>query len=261
MKEAEFKKAIQGLPFVKTQFFPNLGSTNDAIANWINQGIRGPSIACADEQTSGRGRAERRWFTPPGSALAFSLLLDPPVAIRPNQLGLFSGLGALSVCLALEEHYSLSPQIKWPNDVLLDGKKVCGILAEVQWKGMVPQAFILGIGVNIAAESVPPADQLNFPATCIEQVLGLVVDPGEFLGAVLKYLFHWKDQLWKPGFVPAWEQRLAYKGESVRLTEPLGSVDGYLLGLNPDGSLRLDLGVDVVKSFNIGEIQLRRNAK
>ena len=202
--------AIAGLALEKTAFFPTTGSTNDVVADWARQGIKGLALAAADEQTSGRGRAGRRWFTPAGSALAFSLLLSPVTSMDTALLGRASGLGALAVCEALESLYSLSPQIKWPNDVLLNGEKTAGILAETHWSGERLQVLILGIGINVAAGSVPPDETLNFPATCVEAELAKNVKASELLHAVLERLIMWKDRLPSPEFVQAWQSRLQH---------------------------------------------------
>lgn len=217
----------------------------------------GLCLAFADEQTSGRGRAGRTWFTPPGSALAFSLLLDAKQTMEPNLLGLVSGLGALAVCAAIEKLYQLAPEIKWPNDVLLAGKKTCGVLAEAHWAGERLTALILGIGLNLAPESVPPQKDLNFPATCVEEVLGRKVDAADLLRAILECLILWKARMTEPDFVESLEARLAYKGESVKLEGGENDVEGKILGLASDGRLRMRLTSGKEEAFNIGEIQIR----
>jgi BirA family biotin operon repressor/biotin-[acetyl-CoA-carboxylase] ligase len=256
MQEPEFRKAIKGLPISRAEYFSSIGSTNDVVAEWANQGAKGLCLAYADEQTMGRGRAGRTWFTPPGSALAFSVLLDRDAALETNLLGLTSGLGAVAVCEALESH-NLKPRIKWPNDVLLDGKKVCGVLAEAEWSGDELQALILGIGINVAAQSVPPMEKLNFPATCIEEELGSEVVPSKLLRKVLESLIAWKDRVSKPTLVREWEKRLAYLGQSVHLDASEKSGEGEVLGLTPDGKLRMRLPDGVEHAFSIGEIQIR----
>ncbi|MCL5429708.1 MAG: biotin--[acetyl-CoA-carboxylase] ligase [Chloroflexi bacterium] len=228
------------------------------VATWAREGLQGLCLAYADEQTSGRGRAGRRWLTPSGSALAFSLLLAPAQLFEPNLLGLVSGLGALAVCKALETLYQLSPKIKWPNDVLLEGRKVSGVLAESSWAGEQLQALILGIGINVAPNSAPPAKELNFPATCLENVLGKKVNSALLLRSILDSLIAWKDRLSEPTFVQAWEQRLAFKGERVRLGIGEKSiVEGEIHGLSADGQLQIRLPSAEVQTFHMGEIQIR----
>lgn len=256
MKEAEFRDAVAGLVLDKAAFFATIGSTNDVVAEWARRGLKGLAVAAADEQTHGRGRAGRRWFTPAGSALAFSLLLSPVTSMDPTVLGRASGLGALAVCEALESLYSLAPQIKWPNDVLLNGKKTAGILAEAHWSGDHLQVLILGIGINVAPNSVPPGETINFPATCVQAVLSKAIETSELLRAVLQRLIVWNAKLQSIEFIRAWESRLAYLGQTVRLETGAKEVDAQLHGLATDGGLELRLPSGDLRVFQMGEIQI-----
>jgi BirA family biotin operon repressor/biotin-[acetyl-CoA-carboxylase] ligase len=257
MNQAEFDQAVAGLPLERSEFFRSVGSTNDVVAEWARDGARSICLAAADEQTRGRGRGGRRWFTPAGSALAFSLLLDLAPGFDPTYLGRVSGLGALAVCEALEKSYDLSPQIKWPNDVLLAGKKVCGILPEAHWSGERLQALILGIGINVASNSVPPQAALNFPATCIEEFIGKPISAADLLRVVLQRLLALKPGLNTAGFLTAWQDRLAYKGERVIVNSGEGqSLEAELVGLARDGGLKIQLQNGKTRVFQAGEIQV-----
>lgn len=253
MNQAQFEQATRGLPLSRAAFYPTIGSTNDVVAAWAKAGIRPTALAAADEQTSGRGRAGRPWLTPAGSALAFSLLLEED---GDTLSGKVTGLGAVAVSEALER-LGLQPQIKWPNDVLLNRKKVCGILPEAQWAGDKLQALILGIGINVARSSVPDDANFTFPATSIEYELGGPVDTAVLLRSILGSLMHWKARIHEREFLAAWEERLAFKDELVRLELPAGTVEeATLVGLDSAGGLRLR-NADGVRSFQMGEIQIR----
>lgn len=258
MKQDDFDQAIKGLPIEKAAFFPSIGSTNDVLAEWARDGGKGFCLAAADEQTQGRGRSGRRWFTPTGSALAFSLLLDLAPSFDQALLGRASGLGALAVCEGLEKLYGLQPEIKWPNDVLLNGKKVSGILPEAHWSGAQLQALILGVGVNVAAAAVPPANALNFPATSIEEVLDKKVNPGELLRSILESLITLKPQIGSQSFIQSWQTKLAYMDQAVQLeTADRLSTQAQVQGLAEDGSLKMRLPNGELRTFQAGEIQLR----
>jgi BirA family biotin operon repressor/biotin-[acetyl-CoA-carboxylase] ligase len=257
MLESDFQKAIKGLTFVHAEYFSSIGSTNDVVAEWAQEGVTGFCLAYADEQTRGRGREGRTWFTPPGSALAFSVLLNTKQSTEPNLLGLVSGLGALAVCEALENLFGLEPQIKWPNDVLLSGKKTCGVLAEAHWSGDQLQALVLGIGINVASSSVPSETELNFPAICIEEVLGQKAEPAKLLRSVLESLIVWKDKLNNPRFIEAWDKRLAFKSKHVWIEGTENAVEGKVFSLARDGRLQLKLENGEVLAFDFGEIRLR----
>ena len=170
MNDIHFEKWLSSLPLSAFRYYDTLGSTNDEALVWASQGAPDFSLIIADEQTSGRGRMDRKWFTPPQSALAMSLILRP-TAIERTHPARTTGLLALSLAESLRK-LGLIPQIKWPNDVLLSGRKVAGILVETTWMGDELDAMVLGMGVNVLNASIPPADQLLFPATSIETELG-----------------------------------------------------------------------------------------
>ena len=199
--------------------FRSIGSTNDEALAWATEGAKDFSLVIADEQTAGRGRMGRKWHTPPGSALALSLIIRPQ-GQECETVGLFSGLGALALVDALRS-LGIMTEIKWPNDVLIQGRKVAGILAEAQWAGDRLDAVVLGIGINVAPEAPTLAEQheglLNFPATSVSENLGRPVDPVELLQAVLTELVAWRPRVASQDFITAWESNLAFRGETVQI--------------------------------------------
>lgn len=251
-----FEAALDGLPLGRVSLLDTIGSTNDLAAEWAAGGAADFSLILADEQTSGRGRAGRHWLTPRGSGLAFSLVLDP-AALPQAEAGLVTGLGAVAVAEALEAVYGLASEIKWPNDVLVGGRKLCGVLAEAHWEGAALDAIILGIGINIAPGSVPPAEVLALPATCVEAETGQPCHRPDLLRAVLEALLRWRPALGQAVFVAAWEERLAYRGQQVALVSGAEEVHGRLLGLAADGQLRIEDGSGTERLIPAGEIRLR----
>jgi BirA family transcriptional regulator, biotin operon repressor / biotin---[acetyl-CoA-carboxylase] ligase len=251
------------------RFFEQIDSTNSAAARWADTGASDLALVVADEQTAGRGRQGRRWFTPAGAALAFSLVFrELPDAVSESEAGHTPGsfmrltaLGALAVCQALRERYALPAEIKWPNDVLVGRRKLAGILVEATWLGDQLQAAILGIGINIAPQSVPAAAELSFPATCVQEALGRSLDRWELLPAVLDNLLKWKTRLNSPDFLAAWDGYLAFKGEWVRIFEndPSGGNprQGCVLGLDDQGRLCLQDSSGEAFSLLTGALNLR----
>ena len=255
MQQAEISAALADLPLGGLRFFSTIGSTNDEALAWAAEGARDVSLVIADEQTAGRGRAGRKWSTPSGSALALSLILRP----RPVERTLparMTGLAALALVQCCRER-ALEAQIKWPNDVLLRGCKVAGILVESAWAGNALDAAVLGIGVNVAAAAVPPPEQLSFPATSFETELGRRVDRVKLLRDILAALLEWRSRLGTPEFVQAWEAALAFRGEQVFVgKDNERPLEGTLLGLGQDGSLCL-LADGMPQIVHFGEIHLR----
>ncbi len=238
MDESDLRTALADLPLGGLRFFERTGSTNDVALAWATDGAPDLALVCADEQTSGRGRGSRRWFSPPGSSLALSLVLRPKPA-EMQHMAFFSGLGALAVADVLEG-MGLRSEIKWPNDVLLRRRKVCGILVEAVWLGDKADSLVLGIGMNVSPESVPQSEKLNFPATCVDAEAGRPIDRLHLLHEVLAAILRWRAQLSTPAFLEAWGKRLAFRGEEVVLeADGMPARKGSLEGLAEDGGLRL----------------------
>lgn len=272
MDQPSLVSALADLNLPAIHFFPSIGSTNDEAWRWIDAGAPHRALVIADEQTAGRGRFQRHWVTTAGSGLAFSLiLLSPP--LNPQLANRLIGLSALAVCHTLQVKYSLPAQIKWPNDILLNQRKVAGMLVEARWNGEILKAAIIGIGINIAPESVNPVnlppEGLNFPATCIENALGHPVDRMELLHAILKELFSWFPRLSSQGFIHKWEDSLAYQDQWVELSvvntaqssdqevAPPPIQVGKVIGLTADGSLKLLTKSGKLVTAQVGEIHLR----
>ena len=256
MQTDRLHSVLVDLPVPAIRAFDTIGSTNNEALAWAEAGALDGALVIADRQTKGRGRLGRSWMTNPGAALAFSLVLRPTAAEQKN-LGLFSPLAGLAVCLALQG-LGLPAEIKLPNDVLLARRKTCGILAESSWQAGQVHGVVVGIGINVAPESVPPADQVQFPATCVEEQLGRQLDRWELLHTVLASFFEWRSRLGSGEFLRAWEQRLAFKGEQVTLKNSGGgSFNGLLLGVNDQGNLRLRMDDGMEKLVSVGDVHLR----
>ncbi|MCF6277699.1 MAG: biotin--[acetyl-CoA-carboxylase] ligase [Anaerolineales bacterium] len=257
MNETQLQTALQDLSLGGLRYLKSVGSTNDFAPAWAIRGADDLSLVVAGEQTAGRGRNQRKWHTPPDSALAFSLILRPNLFEQKN-VSLFTALGALALVSALQEKYQASAQIKWPNDVLINTHKVSGVLTETAWNGDRISSLVLGIGVNITADAVPPKADLNFPATCLEQIIGEPLHRWEVLHDILEALLIWRARLGTETFIRAWDENLAFRGEQVWIRVRDAEVlQGKLLGLNSDGSLNLLTADESIKKIRFGDVHLR----
>jgi len=267
MDSPRVRSALKGLPLGGVRYFNVLGSTNDAAKSWADAGASDLSLVIADEQTAGRGRLQRRWFTPPGAALAFSLILrEKRLAGSTMPLSEFvpryTALGALAVSQAIRMDCHLESSIKWPNDVLLDGRKVAGVLTEAHWQGNQLDALILGIGINVKPEAIPPEKDLLFPATCINTVMGSPINRLQLLRSVVEQVIHWRERLYLPDFLSAWEDQLAFRNEWVYIySTSLEAVQetyyGQVIGLDPQGGLTLRQADGKTITLHMGEVHLR----
>jgi BirA family transcriptional regulator, biotin operon repressor / biotin---[acetyl-CoA-carboxylase] ligase len=256
MDQETLKLLLQDTPITGLRYFDAVGSTNDMATQWIESCPSDFSIVIADQQTTGRGRMKRKWVTNPGSALAFSLILH----LSPDEVphaGLVPFLAAVSVSAALEQLYQLQPQIKWPNDILLNGKKITGILVESVWKDESHVSVVIGIGVNITPASLPEVENLALPATCVEEEAGQAVDRWQLLSAILNSMYQWRAEIGKGSLIDYINLRLAYKEQQVRIIENFGAeLNGQLIAIDPSGALLIKSDSRLIP-INIGDVHLR----
>lgn len=256
MNEKELRANLSSLLLGEMRFFESIGSTNDEAQAWAADGALDLSLVIADEQTAGRGRSGRKWYTPREAALAFSLILRPSDTEKrfPARI---TGLGALALVEACQD-LGLHAQIKWPNDALIANRKVAGILVESVWAGDTLEASILGMGVNVLATAMPPQDQVLFPATSLESVSKQKINRFELLHQILLRIIAWRSKLGTGEFLKAWENSLAYQGVQVEVWSGNETPTiGEIAGLETDGSLRLRLPSGKLSSVRFGEIHLR----
>jgi BirA family biotin operon repressor/biotin-[acetyl-CoA-carboxylase] ligase len=212
--------------------FDSVESTNTTADRLAHEGAVEGTLVVADHQSRGRGRGDSRWETPAGAAIAMSLVLRPS---RAHPLR-WTGLGALAVTEALRLE-RMEAWIKWPNDVLLGGRKVAGILAEAVWDGDRPAHVILGIGVNVGRATL--RRHFAFPATCVEEHAARAIPRPRLIAGIVGSLTAWYSRLGSEDFRRAWETRLAYAGQRVQVESGSGRLEGRLLGLGPEGEVRL----------------------
>jgi BirA family transcriptional regulator, biotin operon repressor / biotin---[acetyl-CoA-carboxylase] ligase len=252
----ELKKSFSKLPLGDVRYFETIGSTNDEALAWAATDTPDLSVVIADEQTAGRGRLDRKWFTPKGTALAFSIVLRPNPEERPH-LSRVVGLAALAVAEALRKQ-GLDARIKWPNDILIQNRKVCGILIESVWSGEDVDCVVIGIGVNVLQGSVPPEEMLQFPATSLEAELGQAPDREQILRDILFSLIELRPRLGTDEFLKQWEDLLALRGETVQVeTEKSPEVTGQISGLDSDGGLKIRNEHGEFVTVRFGDVRLR----
>lgn len=256
MQLESIQQALGGLPIADLRFFPCTGSTNEDALIWATEGAKDSSLVVADQQTSGRGRQGRKWITNPGAGLAVSFIFKPTEE-EAQKLQLFSPLGALAACQAVQNEFALPAQIKWPNDILLNRKKVGGVLAETRWLNDRVDAIVMGIGVNLTPAAVPQKMNLRYPATCLESEAGEAIDRLAFLRALCQAVFDLRAMLTTPEFIQSWQELLAFKGEQVSMEIFEGTITtGLLEGIDPQGNLILQGEDGQKKIFCMGEVRL-----
>lgn len=261
--------------------FAEIGSTNDECLRLAADGAPSGTVVVADRQNSGRGRRGRLWTSPPGTGLYVSLLVRLPVEARPKSqdaglrpqissptlLPLVAGIAAAraiaNVAGLRADGSNGDIALKWPNDVLLNGRKLAGILVEGSFgPGPADFAAVVGLGVNVATlpQDLPP--RAIYPATSILAETGRHVDREallqEWLAEMDAVLALWQSPDGAARAVAAWNALDANAGRVVRVSpaadEP-GSetVEGTDIGLAPNGALRLRLASGVVREISAGD--------
>jgi BirA family transcriptional regulator, biotin operon repressor / biotin---[acetyl-CoA-carboxylase] ligase len=237
--------------------FAELDSTNRHARDRLRELADGDVIQAA-VQTAGRGRRERRWISHLPGNLCLSLVLKPAHA-APADLPLvnLSQLLALAVCRALDSHHAHAT-LKWPNDVLVKGRKIAGMLAETVVQGSEFLGLVLGLGVNLNLDAAALA-AIDQPATSLAVETGRPVDVARFRDHVLDDFFQRRDEFLKSGFGLVREDylaRCAFLGQPVEIRQQGEVITGMAQTITLDGSLELAGADGVVRQITIGEMFL-----
>ncbi len=238
----------------KFHHFDSIGSTNDEAKRLAGLGEPEGTVVTAETQTAGRGRSGRGWVTPKGAAIAMSLILRPQVAaLQAAQVAL---LGGLAVSEGVRKLVDLPMQIKWPNDVLVRGKKVAGVLAEAAYSGDTLEYIVLGMGVNV--NGGPPSDiKLEYEATSLAAEVGSPLDREAVMNSILAAFEARYSTLGTTTLAEAWEAHLAMRGEQVRVVGLTETITGQLESVTRDGALVLRLENGEKRTILAGDVHLR----
>jgi BirA family biotin operon repressor/biotin-[acetyl-CoA-carboxylase] ligase len=234
-------------------------STNLDLERLAAAGAPEGTVVVAETQSAGRGRLERGWFSPPGGGLYFSLLLRP--AIEPARATSLPLILGLAVAETLERCApGVRAEVKWPNDILVGGRKICGILCALQAETDRIHHIVAGIGINVGLTRRELPAALRRTATSLRIAAGVATNRAALLADLLlvleeKYLA-WRQQ-GLPPFLPALRARDALFGRAVEIERAAGKVRGRADGVEPDGALRLRLTGGRVELVCSGDAHLR----
>ena len=213
------------------------------------------TVVIAEAQTGGKGRLGRHWESPPGVNLYCSVILRPPMSpVRAPQL---TFLSAVAVARAIEKVAQMQPTIKWPNDVLLNGRKVAGLLNEMSAETDTIHCVVLGIGVNINMGREQFPNDLRQPATSLFLEKGVSVNRVDFTKAFLTSLDTLYDDYLAhgfPGIREEWFARSTVQGRRVRVSFGNGEMEGVVSGVDNDGALLITRGDGTQERVLAGDV-------
>lgn len=235
--------------------YGQIGSTNDEALLLAAQGAAHGTVVVAEEQTEGRGRLQRSWVSPAGRGIYFSILLRVPLPVQEApQSTMVAALGLVKV---LSEGYGLQATIKWPNDVLLEGKKAAGILADMQSDQDHTRFLVVGIGINVNHNESDLAGPFRYPATSLAMELGVPVQRPKLLLKLLHCLEQVYDHFFKNGFgvmLAEFERVSAILGKQLQIQSGKESFFGKASGFTPEGALRLLKGNGEEEIIWVGDV-------
>ena len=237
----------------KLVLLPTAGSTNDIARQLAAGGTPEGTVVVAEQQTAGRGRRGRTWVSPPG-CLYLSVVLRP--RLHPSNAFYLTMLAAIAVLDGVYGEAGLTCQVKWPNDILVGGKKLAGILTETSTTGDSLDFAVVGIGLNVNLDATA-FPEIARTATSLSGELGRDVSRAPVLASVLGQMERWYDEL-RAGNTALiyrhWRDSLAYIGQLVMVAHESGSWEGIAEDADADGTLILRQADGRVRRVTVGDV-------
>ena len=231
-----------------------LSSTNTFLMDKKNGYNNNGTVVLAEKQTSGKGRKDRVWYSAPETNLTFSILLTKDKFLNNNS-SLINFAASLAVAFSIENLYQLKTELKWPNDVLLDGKKTSGILIESTSQGNKIERFVVGIGLNVNQPSFQGT--FNYPPTSIRIELGRNVEREKLLAEILNNfeLLLEKIKNNKNEVINDWKAKCKMIGEKISIVENDSEKFGIFYDIDQEGFLLLKTK-DGIEKVHYGDVSL-----
>ncbi len=238
-------------------YFDTVDSTNNQARRMAEEGAAHGTLVVADCQTAGKGRRGRAWISPPGTGIWMSMVLRP--AFPPERASMLTLVAGMAVVKGVRRATGLEPMIKWPNDAVIGGRKICGILTELSTEDDRIRYVVSGIGINVNTEEFP--EELSDRATSLKQELGRPVKRSLVIAAVAEafeeYYGLFEESCDMSRLKPSYEEFLANKNQEVCVLDPKGAYRGEALGIDDGGSLLVRRGDGSISQVISGEVSVR----
>ena len=258
MTEAEIKSLMHTDWVAKeVLYFDTIDSTNTKAQELAEKGYPSGTLVVADKQESGKGRRGRSWVSPSGTGIFMTLMIKPD--INPNNASMLTLVAALAVAKAITSVTGEEAMIKWPNDIVVNGKKVCGILTEMNAQFDYINHIVVGIGINVHNES--------FPEEISQMASSLMIEAGgkrfhraQIIAETMSYFEQYYDTFLKTqdlsALVREYDKLLVNRNKSVRVLDPKEPFDGKAMGITSKGELIVDTW-ESRKLVSSGEVSVR----
>ena len=258
MTEAEIKSLMHTEWVAKeVLYFDTIDSTNTKAQELAEKGYPSGTLVVADKQESGKGRRGRSWVSPSGTGIFMTLMIKPD--INPNNASMLTLVAALAVAKAITSVTGEEALIKWPNDIVVNSKKVCGILTEMNAQFDYINHIVVGIGINVHNES--------FPEEISQMASSLMIEAGgkrfhraQIIAETMLYFEQYYDTFLKTqdlsALVREYDELLVNRNKSVRVLDPKEPFDGKAMGITPKGELIVDTW-ESRKLVSSGEVSVR----
>ena len=258
MTEAEIKSLMHTEWVAKeVLYFDTIDSTNTKAQELAEKGYPSGTLVVADKQESGKGRRGRSWVSPSGTGIFMTLMIKPD--INPNNASMLTLVAALAVAKAITSVTGEEALIKWPNDIVINSKKVCGILTEMNAQFDYINHIVVGIGINVHNES--------FPEEISQMASSLMIEAGgkrfhraQIIAETMSYFEQYYDTFLKTqdlsALVREYDKLLVNRNKSVRVLDPKEPFDGKAMGITPKGELIVDTW-ESRKLVSSGEVSVR----
>lgn len=258
MTEAEIKSLMHTEWVAKeVLYFDTIDSTNTKAQELAEKGYPSGTLVVADKQESGKGRRGRSWVSPSGTGIFMTLMIKPD--INPNNASMLTLVAALAVAKAITSVTGEEAMIKWPNDIVVNSKKVCGILTEMNAQFDYINNIVVGIGINVHNES--------FPEEISQMASSLMIEAGgkrfhraQIIAETMSYFEQYYDTFLKTqdlsALVREYDELLVNRNKSVRVLDPKEPFDGKAMGITPKGELIVDTW-ESRKLVSSGEVSVR----
>ncbi len=258
MTEAEIKSLLHTDWVAKeVLYFDTIDSTNTKAQELAEKGYPSGTLVVADKQESGKGRRGRSWVSPSGTGIFMTLMIKPD--INPNNASMLTLVAALAVAKAITSVTGEEAMIKWPNDIVVNGKKVCGILTEMNAQFDYINHIVVGIGINVHNES--------FPEEISQMASSLMIEAGgkrfhraQIIAETMSYFEQYYDTFLQTqdlsALVREYDKLLVNRNKSVRVLDPKEPFDGKAMGITPKGELIVDTW-ESRKLVSSGEVSVR----